>query len=119
MRSSILGLFLAAFATSVVCDDCDCEPPSYSPPAGSSVGPPSSVNPGGPVKGHAPAPAVNPGGPIHVTPAGPPSAGNYASSGGFPLGTFNTPDNRQQWGQYDINTDYNTIIPDTGVIREV
>jgi hypothetical protein len=142
MRSSILGLFLAAIATFVVCDDCQCEPPQpYSPPGGSSVGAPPGYNPGGPVKGLSPAPAVNPGGrdkgvnpggPVYISPAGPPSGVNpcgpiqsanppqsSASSGGIPLGTYNSPDNRQQWGQYDINTDYNTIVPDTGVIREV
>jgi hypothetical protein len=135
MRSSILGLFLAAIATFVVGDDCECEPPTpYSPPAGSPVPCPPGYNPGGPVKGLSPAPAVNGGSNkgVIVPPAGPPSGANpggpnqggnppenYVSSGGIPLGTYNSPDNRQQWGDYDINTDYNTIIPDTGVIREV
>jgi len=44
---------------------------------------------------------------------------DYASQGGSPLGTFNTADNRQQWGDYNVDTDYNFIVPDTGVIREV
>ncbi|KAJ5692432.1 hypothetical protein N7462_001855 [Penicillium macrosclerotiorum] len=30
----------------------------------------------------------------------------------------NTPENRHQWCDYDINTDYTTVIPDTGVVRE-
>jgi FtsP/CotA-like multicopper oxidase with cupredoxin domain len=39
-----------------------------------------------------------------------------------PTGAFqcpgNTPDNRQQWCQYDVNTDYYETIPETGVTRE-
>lgn len=30
----------------------------------------------------------------------------------------NAPDNRQQWCDYDINTDYTTTFPNTGVTRE-
>jgi hypothetical protein len=32
--------------------------------------------------------------------------------------TGNTPDNRQQWCNYDLYTDYTTTTPNTGVIRE-
>ncbi|KAJ5460018.1 laccase [Penicillium daleae] len=32
--------------------------------------------------------------------------------------TGNTPDNRQQWCDNDIYTDYTTTVPDTGVVRE-
>lgn len=31
----------------------------------------------------------------------------------------NSPENRQCWGQYDINTDYYKITPDTGRTVEV
>lgn len=31
----------------------------------------------------------------------------------------NTPENRQCWGEYDINTDYSVVFPHTGVVREV
>ncbi|KAL3485117.1 multicopper oxidase-domain-containing protein [Aspergillus germanicus] len=30
----------------------------------------------------------------------------------------NTPTTRNCWGQYDLNTDYYNVIPDTGVVRE-
>ncbi|KAJ5942605.1 hypothetical protein N7516_002773 [Penicillium verrucosum] len=30
----------------------------------------------------------------------------------------NTPETRSQWCQYDVNTDYTQIVPDTGVTRE-
>ncbi|KAH8651189.1 multicopper oxidase-domain-containing protein [Xylariales sp. PMI_506] len=33
-------------------------------------------------------------------------------------GSGNTASNRQKWFDYDINTDYTTIAPDTGVTRE-
>lgn len=32
--------------------------------------------------------------------------------------TGNTPDNRQQWCDHDVYTDYTTTIPNTGVVRE-
>jgi hypothetical protein len=70
------------------------------PVISSPAGPPSGVNPGGPIQG-----------------ANPPQI--PASWGGVPLGTYNSPDNRQKWGEYDIDTDYNTVVPDTGIIREV
>ena len=37
---------------------------------------------------------------------------------GRDLCSGNTPENRQQWCNYDINTNYNWISPDTGVTRE-
>lgn len=30
----------------------------------------------------------------------------------------NTPSTRSEWCDFDINTDYTTIAPDTGVVRE-
>lgn len=31
----------------------------------------------------------------------------------------NSPENRQCWGEFDINTDYNVVVPDTGTTVEV
>ncbi|KAL4898051.1 Cupredoxin [Aspergillus ambiguus] len=44
-----------------------------------------------------------------------------ATSTLLPTGTpcaGNTPDDRSKWCQYDINTDWSEVVPDTGVTRE-
>jgi hypothetical protein len=53
------------------------------------------------------------------TPA-PSSTRSYPSARPSSTGyCVNSPSNRQCWGQYNINTDYNQVIPDTGVTQEV
>ena len=53
------------------------------------------------------------------TPA-PSSTRSYPSARPSSTGyCVNSPSNRQCWGQYNIDTDYNQITPDTGVTQEV
>jgi hypothetical protein len=53
------------------------------------------------------------------TPA-PSSTRSYPSARPSSTGyCVNSPSNRQCWGQYNIDTDYNQVIPDTGVTQEV
>ncbi|KAE8322351.1 Cupredoxin [Aspergillus sergii] len=49
------------------------------------------------------------------------SPGNSTSSAALPTGTpcaGNSPENRSQWCEYDIDTDWSEVVPDTGVTRE-
>jgi len=50
-----------------------------------------------------------------------PSTKSYASSSASASSTYcvNSPTNRQCWGEYNINTDYYQVTPDTGVTAEV
>ena len=133
MLIALFGLFLAAGLTVVVGDDYDNDSPN-SPPDSydphSWPYPPASSSRSGSAKGFSAPGYQQPSSGGHVAMVsgksyagdsgdGDSSGDHYASQGGLPLGTFNTADNRQQWGEYDINTDYNFIVPDTGVIREV
>ena len=117
--SSIFGLVLATVATVVVADDdnyCEPEYPYGGPPSSGST--PSY---GAPYSGYSSGSYGSPSS-SGSSSYGPPSSGSGKSYGGGgtpPPGGLNSPDNRQQWGDYDINTDYNFIVPDTGVIREV
>ena len=120
MRTALFGLFLAAAATGVYSDDYDndnCRPESsYAPPDCYSRLPSLKTPSFGDYAGTGLGKSYSRG---YGDGDSSSSGGDYASQGGSPLGTFNTPDNRQQWGEYDIDTDYNFIVPDTGVIREV
>ncbi|KAL5364168.1 Cupredoxin [Aspergillus floccosus] len=49
------------------------------------------------------------------------TSGNSTSSAAVPTGTpclGNTPNDRSKWCQYDIDTDWSKVVPDTGVTRE-
>jgi len=48
-----------------------------------------------------------------------PSSSKPVSSSPSFTPCVNSPTNRQCWGDYDINTNYYQVIPDTGVTREV
>lgn len=57
--------------------------------------------------------------PPHSSYGGPVPSHSYSSARPSSTSCVNSPTDRQCWGQYDINTDYNDITPDTGVNREV
>jgi len=80
--------------------------PPYSQPPSQSRGHGSPAR-----SSHAP---VSPSSSSRSSPSRPHSSTRPSSTS-----CVNSPTNRQCWGQYDINTDYNDITPDTGVTREV
>ena len=91
-------------------------------PFSSGLHPPFQSNPVDPVirQSSLPFPSAAPASQVPTIPSGGPSpTGSSSVQKVSTSACVNSPDNRQCWGEFDINTDYYETTPKTGQRREV